>query len=179
MNFPELKELTELSGEWKISFDPQWGGPDTVTFPKLISWTDRPEEGIKYYSGKATYKKTFDLSRKTDGKRATMPKKERVFLDLGEIKDVAEVRLNGKKLGVLWCYPWRIEITDAVKPKGNQLEVDVINLWANRVIGDLNQPVEKRITKTHDEFRFDFLTGKTQLIKSGLIGPVKVYLADD
>ena len=179
MNFPELKELTELSGAWKISFDPQWGGPDTVTFPELISWTDRPEEGIKYYSGKATYKKTFDLSLKADGDKKAVPETGRLFLDLGEIKDVAEVRLNGKKLGILWCYPWRIEITDAVKPTGNQLEVDVINLWANRVIGDLNQPKEKRFTKTHDGFRFDFLTGKTQLLKSGLIGPVKVYLADD
>lgn len=178
-NFPVLKELTELSGPWKVSFDPQWGSLDGVTFPELISWTDRPEEGIKYYSGKATYKKTFDLSSKADEKGEPKPKKERLFLYLGEIKDVAEVRLNEKKLGVLWCYPWRIEITDAVKPTGNQLEVDVINLWANRVIGDLNQPVEKRITQTHDGFRFDFLTGKTPLLKSGLLGPVKVYLADN
>ena len=179
MNFPELKELTELGGPWKISFDPQWGGPDTATFPELISWTDRPEEGIKYYSGKATYKKTFDLSLKANGNKKAMPKTGRLFLDLGEIKDVAEVRLNGKKLGILWCYPWRIEITDAVKPTGNQLEVDVINLWANRVIGDLNQPKEKRFTKTHDGFRFDFLTAKMPLLKSGLLGPVKLYLADD
>jgi hypothetical protein len=92
---------------------------------------------------------------------------------------VAEVRLNGKKLGILWCSPWRVEITDAVKPTGNLLEVDVINLWANRVIGDLNQPKEERLTQTHDGFRFDFLTGKTQLIKSGLLGPVKVYLDSD
>ena len=178
-NFPELKELTELTGAWEISFDPQWGGPDNVTFPELKSWTDRPEEGIKYYSGKATYKKAFDLSLKADGDKKAVPKSRRLFLDFGEIKDVAEVRLNGKKLGILWCYPWRIEITDALKPTGNQLEVDVINLWANRVIGDLNQPKEKRFTKTHDGFRFDFLTGKTELVKSGLIGPVKVYLADD
>ena len=178
-NFPELKEITELKGSWQISFDPQWGGPDTVTFPKLISWTDRLEECIKYYSGKATYKKTFDLSMNPDGKRIAMPKTGSLFLDLGEIKDVAEVRLNGKKLGVLWCSPWRVEITDAVKPIGNLLEVDVINLWANRVIGDLNKPKEERFTKTHDGFRFDFLTGKTPLIKSGLLGPVKLYLSAD
>ncbi len=178
-NFPELKEITELKGSWQISFDPQWGGPDTVTFPKLISWTDRLEECIKYYSGKATYKITFNLVQEFDGKNKAMPGKERVFLDLGEIKDVAEVRLNGKKLGVLWCSPWRVEITDAVKPIGNLLEVDVINLWANRVIGDLNKPKEERFTKTHDGFRFDFLTGKTPLIKSGLLGPVKLYLSAD
>ena len=178
-NFPELKEITELKGSWQISFDPQWGGPDTVTFPELISWTDRLEEGIKYYSGKATYKKTFDLSLIVDGKRIAMPKTGSLFLDLGEIKDVAEVRLNGKNLGILWCSPWRVEITDTVKPTGNLLEVDVINLWANRVIGDLNKPKEERFTKTHDGFRFDFLTGKTPLIKSGLLGPVKLYLSAD
>lgn len=179
INFPELKELTELSGPWKISFDPQWGGPDTVTFSELISWTDRPEEGIKHYSGRATYKKRFDLSLNADVNKKMMPGTGRLFLDLGEIKDVAEVRLNGKKLGILWCSPWRVEITDGVKPMGNLLEVDVVNLWANRVIGDLNQPKEKRFTKTHDAFRFDFLTGKTPLLKSGLLGPVKIYLTTD
>jgi hypothetical protein len=178
-NFPELTEITELGGPWKISFDPQWGGPDSVTFTELNSWTDHTEDGIKYYSGKATYQKLFDLNLKTDGKRETMPESGRLFLDLGAVKDMAEVRLNGKKLGILWCSPWRVEITDAVKPTGNWLEVDIINLWANRVIGDLNQPKEKRFTQTHDGFRFDFLTGKTQLIKSGLLGPVKVYLDSD
>lgn len=168
-NFPELKELTELSGFWKISFDPKWGGPDTVIFPKLVSWTDRSEDGIKYYSGMATYKKTFDLALETAGNG-------RLFLDLGELKDVAEVRLNGKKLGILWCAPWRVEITEAVKPTGNLLEVDVINLWANRVIGDLGLPVKNRFTTTHDGFRFDFLAKKTPLLRSGLFGPVKVYL---
>jgi len=168
-----------LNGSWKISFDPQWGGPDTVTFSKLMSWTDRPEEGIKYYSGKAIYKKTFDLTQKANGNKNGMHKNERFFIDFGDIKNVAEVRLNGKKLGVLWCAPWRVEITNVVNPTGNNLEVDVINLWANRVIGDLNLPAENRYTKTHDGFRFDFLTGKTPLIKSGLLGPVKIYCAPD
>jgi len=91
---------------------------------------------------------------------------------LGNVKEVAEVRLNGKKLGILWCSPWRVDITKAVKPTGNVLEIDVINLWANRVIGDLNQPKEKRLTKTHDAFRFDMLTKNTRPIGSGLLGPV-------
>ena len=176
-NFPELKELIELNGSWKVSFDPLWGGPDTATFSELKSWTDRPEEGIKFYSGKATYKKTFDLTQKANEDKNPFHKSERLFLDLGDIKNVAEVRLNGEKLGILWCAPWRVEITNVVKPTGNNLEVDVINLWANRVIGDLNLPLVNRYTKTHDGFRFDFLTGKTPLIKSGLLGPVRVYYA--
>jgi hypothetical protein len=91
---------------------------------------------------------------------------------LGNVKEVAEVRLNGKKLGVLWCFPWRVDITKTVKSTGNVLEIDVINLWANRVIGDLSQPKEKRVTKTHEVFRFDMLTKNTRPIESGLLGPV-------
>ncbi len=108
-----------------------------------------------------------------------MYRNERLFLDLGELKDFAEVRLNGKKLGTLWCAPWRIEITEAVKPTGNFLEVDVINLWANRVIGDLGLPAKNRYATTHDAFRFDFLTAKTPLLKFRLFRPVKLYLAAD
>lgn len=178
-NFPEPVVSADLEGQWKVLFDPQWGGPDTITFPKLESWTDRPEEGIRYYSGKATYQKSFDLSSRADKYRRSGRRSGRLFIDLGEVRDVAEVRLNGKNLGVLWCYPWRVDITDAVKPTGNLLEVDVINLWANRVIGDLSQPVEKRYTKTHDGFRFDFLAPETRLLKSGLMGPVRFYRTDD
>ena len=165
-NFPELKELRKLEGPWNAAFDPKWGGPAKAKFPELISWTRRPEEGIKYYSGTANYTKKFDLNKHKTG---------RLFLDLGDVKDVAEVRLNGKKLGILWCAPWRVEITNAVKQKGNVLQVDVINLWANRVVYDLSLPKEKRITKTHDAFRFDMLNVNTPLLESGLLGPVKIY----
>ena len=82
------------------------------------------------------------------------------------------MRLNGKKLGVLWTAPWRVEITDAVRPSGNVLEIDVVNLWVNRVVGDLNLPKEKRITETHDVFRFGMVRPTTPLFDSGLLGPV-------
>lgn len=170
-NFPTRIQLQNLDGAWNVAFDPAWGGPSSVEFSDLTSWTQRPEAGIKFYSGKATYQKTFDLSD-TGKAQARSHKTKRLYLDLGAVKEVAEVRLNGKKLGILWCYPWRVEITKAVKPTGNVLEVDIINLWPNRVIGDLNQPKEKRLTKTHDAFRFDMLTKKTTLIESGLLGPV-------
>ena len=176
-NFPKLAEIKKLEGPWNTSFDPKWGGPAKAEFPELISWTKRPEEGIKYYSGTATYKKTFDLAKAADGKINISKKAGRIFLDLGEVKDVAEVRLNGKKLGILWCAPWRVEITGAVKPTGNKLEIDVINLWANRVVRDLALPADKKITKTHDAFRFDMLNVNTPLLESGLIGPVRIYTA--
>ncbi|WP_394772510.1 glycosyl hydrolase [Mucilaginibacter sp.] len=178
-NFPKLAEVRELNGPWNAAFDPNWGGPVKAAFPQLISWTKRPEEGIKYYSGTATYSKKFDLGKDAGRNVTVIKKNKRLFLDLGAVRNVAVVRLNGKKLGVLWCAPWRVEITGAVKPTGNLLEVDVINLWANRVIGDLNLPKEKRFTKTHDAFRFDMLRGSTPLLESGLLGPVKVYRTGD
>lgn len=165
-NAPELNELQELSGAWNVSFDPDWGGPAKTTFSELVSWTQRPEEGVKFYSGKATYRKTFKLPKKEKGKQ--------LFLDLGDVRNVAQVRLNGKELGTLWCYPWRLEITDAVKSGENSIEIDVINLWTNRVVGDLNLPQEERFTTTHDPFRFNMLTGDTPLLESGLLGPVRL-----
>jgi hypothetical protein len=177
-NFPKLTTLKELDHSWKVAFDPKWGGPPEVEFARLDNWIYRPEEGIKYYSGKATYRKTFDLDRDAHSSLGAGRSDERRFLDLGNIKDVAVVRLNGRCLGVLWCAPWRVEITGAVKTKDNVLEVDVINLWANRVIGDLNQPGENRFTKTHDAFRFDMLRGNTTLLDAGLMGPVRILAID-
>jgi hypothetical protein len=171
-NFPDVKDSDELSGPWMVKFDPVWGGPGDVEFQQLENWTHRPEEGIRYYSGKATYRKTFDLIREDKIKAGR--KEDRMFLDLGDVRNVAEIRLNGKKAGILWCAPWRVDITALVKKTGNVLEIDVINLWANRVIGDLSLPKEKRFTKTHEMFRFGMLRGSTPLIDAGLLGPVKI-----
>jgi len=173
-NFPKLVPVHNLDGTWNVKFDTEWGGPANAEFPELVSWTKRPEEGIKFYSGKATYRKTFDVVAAAEAAQTGSGTTQRLFLDLGHVREVAEVRLNGKNLGILWCSPWRVEITEAVKPVGNELEIDVINLWPNRVIRDLNLPKEKRFTKTHDSFRMDMLTKDTSLIESGLLGPVTV-----
>jgi hypothetical protein len=168
-NVPEFSSMQDITGPWTVHFDPRWGGPASVEFPELVSWTKRPEEGIKFYSGKATYRKQFDLDAKAE---AGIRDGARLFLDLGALKHVAEVRLNGKKLGTLWTAPWRVEITAAVRPAGNVLEIDVVNLWVNRVVGDLNRPKGKRITETHDVFRFGMVRPTTPLLDSGLFGPV-------
>jgi hypothetical protein len=170
-NFSKLVQVQNLTGSWNVAFDPAWGGPTTnALFPSLVSWIQRPEYGIKYYSGKATYYKTFDLTNNIT---------QRLFLDLGDVRNIADVRLNGKELGILWCFPWRVEITGDVKPTGNTLEVDVINYWANRVIGDLNLPATNRLTQTHDVFRFGMLTSNTPPLDSGLLGPVTVLAAQN
>ena len=166
-NFSKLEIAQDLSHSWEVMFDTTMGGPQKVFFEDLSNWIDRPEEGIKYYSGTATYRKSFDLSfKKGNG--------ERIYLDLGDVKHVSSVRFNNKDLGVLWCTPWRIDITDYVKETGNFVEIDVINLWANRVIGDWKLPKEQRFTRTHDVFRFDMLRASTPLTDAGLLGPVNI-----
>jgi hypothetical protein len=155
--------LTELTGAWKVSFDPRWGGPGAVEFPALVSWPTRPEAGIKHYSGTAIYRKTFDLP-------AAANPRARLFLDLGQVRELAEVKLNGRSLGIVWAPPFRVDLTDAMKAKGNLLEIEVVNFWPNRVIGDAALPVEKRLTQTN----ILELKANTPLTESGLLGPVRL-----
>ena len=162
-NFPKLSALGEIVGPWTVRFDPQWGGPASVRFVTLEDWSKRAEAGIKYYSGKATYEKTIDLPP-----TALRPGK-RLWLDLGKVKNVAEVRLNGKALGVVWTAPWRVEVTAAVRPAGNRLEIDVANLWPNRLIGDARLPLEKRLIKANVAFK-----PSVPLLESGLLGPASL-----
>jgi (4-O-methyl)-D-glucuronate---lignin esterase len=162
-NFPEPTLLKQLTGPWNVRFDPRWGAPASLVFDELVDWTERPEAGIKYYSGTATYAKNFDLPGYDDGRA--------VILDLGEIRNVAQVRLNGEDLGVVWTAPWQVDITDAVKPTGNQLEIDVANLWSNRLIGDRHLPETQRFTKTSIPLSED-----ANLLPSGLLGPVTIQV---
>ncbi|MFZ1936153.1 MAG: glycosyl hydrolase [Thermoguttaceae bacterium] len=162
-NFPELKRVVEFAGPWTASFDPKLGGPEKAVFEKLDDWTKRPEEGIKYYSGTAVYRKTFDFAQ------LPSPPKKCVFLDLGTVDYLARVRLNGRDLGVVWTTPWRVDISGVVKEKGNELEIEVVNTWLNRLVGDAHLPPEKRVAKTNVQYP------PTQpLMPSGLLGPVTV-----
>jgi hypothetical protein len=99
-----------------------------------------------------------------------------LWLDLGEVKELAEVRVNGKSLGVLWTYPFRVSVSGAVHEGRNELEVRVTNLWPNRLIGDARLPREKRLTRTNVE-KFDQPPkggGEHRLLPSGLLGPVRL-----
>ena len=161
-NFPDIKQIAVLDAPWQVSFDTAWGGPEKVTFDQLTNWSQHTDPGIKYYSGTAVYRQMFDLS---------VPKKERIYLDLGKVKNMARVRLNGHDLGVVWTNPWHVDITKAVKPKGNYLEIEVVNLWPNRLIGDEHLPNDKRYTyTTHRPYKKD-----SPLLESGLLGPVTVW----
>ncbi|MDQ2732846.1 MAG: glycosyl transferase family 2, partial [Armatimonadota bacterium] len=165
INFPQLEPVQELTGPWSVHLDPKWGGPASVDFNQLDDWSVRPEAGIKYYSGTATYVKQF--SRIAKGLAGA-----RTFLDLGVVKNVAEVKLNGRSLGTVWCAPWRIELpAGLLKAEGNELEIKVANLWPNRLIGDAKLPAEKRLTHTNVNFSPD-----APLLPSGLLGPVRIMV---
>lgn len=169
-NRPKFAEPVELPSAWTVQFEPQWGGPASIRFERLYDWTQADSEGIKYYSGTATYtSEKFALPASLTRNSTTA-----IYLDLGEVKNVARVRLNGKELGVLWTRPFRVEITGAVRPADNMLEVSVTNLWPNRLIGDAALPPEERITRTH----VSKFTKDTPLLPSGLLGPVRLMAGE-
>lgn len=177
------QELMTLEGPWKVQFDPKLGGPADVEFDKLVDWTARPEAGINYYSGTTTYTKTFQLD--ADAGVTSGP----VYLNLGTVKNLARVSLNGHDLGVLWTDPWEVEVSKHLLPGENVLQVVVANLWANRLIGDLQypdtgltstawpewlkqgkpQPGERVTFTTYNPYKKD-----SPLLPSGLIGPVRL-----
>jgi len=167
-NYPALDSIQEIPGAWTVHFDTNWGGPASAQFDQLVSWTERAEPGIKFYSGTAVYEKTFELP---DSKLKTQNSK--LFLDLGNVRELAEVKVNGKSCGVTWSPPFRVDITDAVQSGANKLEVEVVNFWPNRIIGDASLPKEQRLTRTN----IRNLTARTALVPSGLFGPVKLLQA--
>ena len=186
----EVKKVpgpVEIKGSWDLIFPPNWGAPEKVKFEKLISWTEHKEEGVKYFSGTAVYNKEVDISAGMLGKGRAL------YLDLGNVKNIAEVKVNKKDLGILWKPPFCVEITDAVKPGKNNLEIRVTNLWPNRVIGDEQLPEDKQwkglqLAKWPRWFldgekspagRLTFYTWKhynknSPLLESGLLGPVRI-----
>lgn len=165
-NTPKLVSRQDLTGPWTVHFDPKWGGPESAQFDSLVSWTARPEPGIKFYSGTAVYENTLDLSKASPA----VQQSPRVFLDLGDVHELAEVKVNGQSCGITWCPPFRVEIKSALQPGQNKLEIDVVNFWPNRIIGDAAQPSEKRFTRTN----IRNLKYNTPLMESGLLGPVKI-----
>lgn len=196
-----IGQPVEISGPWRVTFPPDLGAPEEIQLDKLISWTEHPKEGVKYFSGTATYSKQFNVpaSAIVDGKR--------LFLDLGRVEVIAEVVLNGQNLGILWMPPFQVDITDAACYGNNDLEIKVTNLWPNRLIGDEYLPPENEygeggsggaaifdvgIKQLPDWYvkgepkppsgRVTFTTWKhydkdDPLLKSGLIGPVRLRTA--
>jgi hypothetical protein len=151
----------EITGPWEVSFAPGWGAPEKIAFDTLTDWTKRPELGIKHFSGKATYRKTLEVSAPRQLGSAMM-------LDLGQVNDIAVVRVNGQELATLWHPPYQVDIASAMKPGANTLAVDVVNTWNNRLVRDAALPVEQRLTSVTAAT----VSKDTPLIPAGLLGPV-------
>ncbi len=166
-NFAEYTELQSVQGLWDVFFDPTMGAPAKVRFEKLEDWTRRSEPGIRHYSGIATYRTTFDL---TSG--ATVGSGPPAYLDLGGVQVMARVRVNGVDCGLVWTAPWRVNISRAIKPAGNVLEIEVANLWPNRMIGDAASPDQQYTQTTYRPFK-----ASDPLLPSGLLGPVRLLRA--
>src|SRR5262249_25002148 len=138
---PISTTLSTVQGPWAVSFPPNWGAPPQITLPSLGSWTTSSDSGVKYFSGTATYKK--DIKAPQDW----CVKGRQIFLNLGMVKEIAEVSVNGKSVGgILWKPPFRADITSSLKPGTNHFEVKITNLWPNRLIGDTQPNAPKEYT---------------------------------
>jgi len=180
-NFLEFKSVQEITGPWTVQFDPQWFYPadglsgdqskGLMNFDKLEDWSKRTEPAVKYFGGTAVYRKVFDVAPETSNPLSVSTDlSPRLFLDLGTVKETARVKLNGKDLGVVWCHPWRVDVTGVIKSGENTLEIEVVNNWYNRLVGDAGLPEAERRTRTN--------IGDTNKdaapMQSGLLGPVIV-----
>lgn len=183
---PPLPEPVDVLGPWTLRFPPGWGAPPEVRLEELVSWNYHADPGVRFFSGTALYSKTLNVPA------SSLRADRRVYLDLGTVCVMARVKLNGRDLGILWKPPYRVDITAAVKPGANELEISVVNLWANRLIGDEHLPEDSERNpngtlkswpqwllegKPSPTGRFTFsswrLWGKNDLLQdSGLLGPV-------
>jgi hypothetical protein len=164
---PSLPAPIELPGPWEVSFEAGRGAPARLTFPSLISWTERFEEGVRYYSGVAEYRSTVSLP-------AEWPTNAVITLDLGRLWAVAQLRWNGKDAGIVWKEPFRADVTQFARPGKNELVVRIANTWANRIIGDALSPHGLRYTRTNITTSEGRPWKDVKLIPSGLFGPVRV-----
>jgi hypothetical protein len=156
-------QLTTIGGPWAVSFQPGRGAPPSITLDTLASWSDNSDPGVKYFSGIGTYTKTVDVP--ADWLRGNT----HIWIDLGDVKNLAEISVNGKPLGQVWHAPYRLDATTALKPGANQISIKVTNAWVNRLIGD-EQPGAVKITFA-DEHPY---RANSALLPSGLLGPVSL-----
>jgi hypothetical protein len=161
---PVFKPIQEVTGPWDLRFPANWGAPEMVTLEKLISWTEHADVGVKYFSGTAVYSKVITIPSDLIGKDKPL------YLDLGRVEVMAEVKLNGQNLGILWTRPFRVDVSAAAKAGENALEVKVVNLWPNRLIRDAGLPEKERLTWLPN----NPYSATHQPIPSGLFGPVRL-----
>ncbi|HEV2326102.1 MAG TPA: glycosyl hydrolase [Terracidiphilus sp.] len=160
---PTDTTVANINGPWKVDFQPGRGAPASITMDKLIDWSKSDDSGVKYFSGIGTYTKTVQASPDWFRKGAHL------WIALGDVKNLAVVTVNGKNMGETWHAPYRVDVTSALKPGANQIRIEVVNAWVNRLIGDQQPGATKYTFADVKPYRAD-----SQLLPSGLIGPVTV-----
>jgi (4-O-methyl)-D-glucuronate---lignin esterase len=165
---PAEVTVASISGAWDVAFQADRGAPAKITLDSLSSWSDNPDAGVKYFSGTSVYTKTIEAP--ADWFKAGA----RLWLDLGDVKNIAQVTVNGQPLGIFWKPPFRVDVTSALRPGANTLEIKVTNLWVNRLIGDQQPNVTKKYTYT----AMPFYKADSPLLPSGLLGPVLIVRSE-
>jgi hypothetical protein len=168
-NLPKVTEtqMATVDGAWKVNFQPDRGAPASITLDKLSPWSDNAESGVKYFSGTGTY------TQMVQAPQAWFKKGAHLWLDLGDVKNLAEVTVNGMNLGVVWHAPYRVDVTSALKPGANELTIKVTNAWVNRLIGDEQPGATKYTFADVKPYK-----ATSPLLPSGLLGPVAVVRAE-
>lgn len=159
-----MAEPINVGGPWKLSFPQGWGAPPQMTMDRLESWTNSGDVGVRYFSGRATYRTTLQLT----GAQAVAGSSAN--LNLGAVHEVAAVRINGKAAGIVWKQPYAVRLDGLLHAGTNTIEVDVTNLWPNRLIGDSQDPNGKHYTWTN----IRKYTKDSPLLPSGMLGPVQI-----
>jgi alpha-L-rhamnosidase len=162
---PVETQVATVEGPWSVHFQTGRGAPDSITLDTLSSWHRNSDLGVQYFSGAGTYTKSVQAPAEWFQTGA------RLWLDLGDVKNLAEVSINGKPLGIVWRPPFRVDVTDALKPGANAVEIRVTNLWVNRLIGDQQTGVTTKFTLTTQQF----YRSDSPLLPSGLLGPVVLW----
>jgi hypothetical protein len=158
--------IKSVSLPWTLKFENKWGPLGVIRLDSLVSWSDVRDSTVKYYSGKALYSNTFEMTASETDTR-------NIRIDLGNVQEIASVKINGKEAGVTWIAPFVLDITGLVKEGENQLEVTVVNSWVNRLIGDSYLPADKRFTKTN-VMKFENPDRESYLRKSGILSDVRI-----
>jgi hypothetical protein len=191
--FAEWKPVQQLQGVWTLNFDPDWGTKETLRLDRLASWSEHSDPLVRYYSGTATYRTTFDLAA-----AALAEGKPPLRLDLGQVEVVARVKLNGHDCGIAWKPPYQVDVTEAIWPGANTLEIEVANTWVNRLIGDEYLPLDSKwkdretLLEWPEWFkqgqrapggRFTFTSNRhykkdSPLQPAGLLGPVGIFTTE-
>ena len=164
-NFPTYETLADIAVPWQVRFQEDRGAPEQIRLDELLDLSRHPEPGVRYFSGVAEYHAKFKFSAPAPADPAA-----RLYLDLGRVAVMANVRLNDQDLGMVWTPPYRVDATDILRPGVNTLDIRVANLWPNRLIGDAGEQPDHRVAQTNwNPFSTD-----DALPASGLLGPVTV-----